>query len=210
MKKAAFLSVISVLLGPILHAQNDSVNYPVSLSSFEAGVSGNYVRLKWKTLCYLSFANFQIQKSLNGTTFSTINSFVADRIRCQQPLEFVDSAISNSRNVLYRINVGDIDGNFYHSRIIKVPNKQNNLEVLSVYPTVINSRATIVFTSPIDDNIKLKLIGSGGIVVKQYYYKVPNGVSSFTLDFADVPQGIYWITYVDAKRMQHTLAVIKQ
>lgn len=210
MKKAALLSVLLVLLVSILHAQNDSSVYPVSLSSFEGGVSNNYAKLKWKTVCYLSFANFQIQKSFNGTNFSTINSFVADRLRCQQPFEFVDSSGYNSGNVFYRVNVGDIDGNFYHSRIIKVLNKQTDLPVLSVYPTVINSRANIVLSSPFDDNIKLKLIGTDGIMVKQYYYKVPKGASNFTIDFGNLLRGNYWITYVDAKGMQHTVAVIKQ
>jgi hypothetical protein len=93
---------------PILHAQNDSSIYPVSLSSLEGGVSNNYARLKWKTVCYLSFANFRIQKSLMAQTFSTINSFVADRLRCQQPFEFVDSSSYNSGNGFYRINVGDM------------------------------------------------------------------------------------------------------
>lgn len=210
MKKAAFLSVIFVLLVPILHAQNDSSIYPVSLSSFEGGVSNNFARLKWKTVCYLSFANFRIQKSLNGTTFSTINSFVADRLRCQQPFEFVDSSSYNSGNGFYRINVGDIDGNFYHSRIIKVLNKQSDFAVLSVYPTVINSKANIVLSSPIDDNIRMRLISSDGIVIKQYYYKVSKGVSNSSLDFSDITKGSYWVTAVGTKGMQHAVAVIKQ
>lgn len=210
MKKAAYLLIISVLLVPILHAQNDSSIYPVSLSSFEAGVSNNYVKLKWKTVCYLSFANFQIQKSLNGTNFSTINSFVADRLRCQQPFEFFDTANSNSGNVFYRINVGDIDGNFYNSRIVKVISKQNDFQVLSVYPTIINSIANIVLSSPQEDKIKLKLIGTGGTAVKEHYYRARRGVSRFTLDFADVAKGNYWLTFVDAKGMQHTVVLIKQ
>jgi len=210
MKKGTFLSVIFILLVTVLHAQNDSSIYPVSLSSFEGGVSNNYARLKWKTVCYLSFANFQIQKSLNGTTFSTINTSVADRLRCRQPFEFVDSSSNNSGNVFYRINVGDMDGNFYHSRIIKILNKQSDSQVLSVYPTVINSKANIALSSPVDDNIRMTLINSGGIVVKQYYYKVSKGVTNFSLDFSNIPKGSYWVTVVEPKGMQHAVAVIKQ
>jgi len=210
MKKVLFLSVIFTLLVSILQAQNDSSIYPVSLSSFQGAVASNYARLKWKTVCYLSFANFQIQKSLDGTTFSTINSFVADRLRCQQPFEFIDSSSYNSGTVYYRINVGDIDGSFYHSRIIKILNKQSDSQKLSVYPTVINSKANIVLSSPVDDNIRMTLITSGGIVVKQYYYKVSKGVTNFSLDFSNVPKGSYWVTVVEPKGMQHAVAVIKQ
>ncbi len=210
MKKVLFLSVIFTLLVSILQAQNDSSIYPVSLSSFQGAVASNYARLKWKTVCYLSFANFQIQKSLDGTTFSTINSFVADRLRCQQPFEFIDSSSYNSGTVYYRINVGDIDGNFYHSRIIKVLNKQGDFAVLSVYPTVIKSKANIVLSSPVDDNITMRVISSGGIIVKQYYYEVSKGVTNFSLDFSDIAKGNYWMTIVETKGIRHAVAVTKQ
>ncbi len=209
MIKAVFLSVIFTLLISFVQAQNDSSVYPVSLSSFQGSVAGNNARLKWKTVCYLSFANFQIQKSVNGTTFSTINSFVVNRLKCQQPFEFTDSSSYNSGNVFYRINVGDIDGNFYHSRIIKVVNRQADFEV-KVYPTVINSKANIVLSLPADDNITVRLISSNGIIVKQNRYHVSKGVTNFSLKFNDIAKGSYWITAVEPKGMQHAVAIIKQ
>lgn len=210
MKKVVFLSAIFVFLFSALHAQNDSSVYRVSLSSLEGGITNNYVRMKWKTVCYLSFATFQIQRSVDGVLFSTINSFVADRLRCRLPFEFVDSSSTTSAPVFYRINVGDIDGNFYHSKIIKVLNRLRDSQVLSVYPTVVNSTANIVLSSPIDDNIRMRLISSAGIIVKQYYYKVSKGVTNFSLNLSDIAKGSYWITAVQARGTQHVVAVIKQ
>ena len=210
MKKAIFLLLILILVVQALQAQIDSIRFPVSLSSFEAGLSNNTTKLKWKTECYLTYANFQIQKSSNAVTFTTLNSFIADRLRCQQPFEFIDSVAYNSEIVYYRINAGDIDGHFYHSKIIKVSQKQKDFEIVSVYPTVIKSKTTMVFSSPYDGNIKINLTNPAGILVKQYNYQVNKGVRNFILDFSDFSKGSYWITSVDVKGKQQTVAVIKQ
>lgn len=210
MKKAIFLLIISVLVVQALQAQIDSIRYPVSLSSFEAGSLNNTTKLKWKTECYISYANFQIQKSSDALTFTTINSFIADRLRCLQPFEFIDSVSLNSPVIYYRINAGDIDGHFFHSKIIRLSNKQTDFEIVSVYPTFIKSKTSMVLSSPYDGNIKMNLINSGGIVVKHYYYNVKKGVSNFTLDFGDVSKGSYWIKLTGVKGNQQSIAVIKQ
>ena len=160
MKKVVHLLIFYIGISQSVHAQVDSTLFPVSLSSFEAEVNNNFAKLKWKTICYLTYANFQIQKSLDGATFSTINTLSADRLRCSQPFEFTDSSGNQPGNVFYRINAGDIDGKFYYSKIIKVLNTQDAFEILSVYPTMIHSSAYIVLSSPQDDNINMKLINA--------------------------------------------------
>jgi hypothetical protein len=195
---------------PGLNAQSDSTVYPIRLLWFEASTQSNHIKLKWKTICYLSFANFQIQKSYDGANFTTINSFFADKLRCQQPFEFSDSATASSENVFYRIIVGNIDGAFYHSRIVKVPVIKSKSVHLSVYPNVITTQANVVISSPFDDNANLKVIASGGVVMRVYNYKIVKGVSNFTLDLSNLSKGTYWITYADAQRKVHTITVMKQ
>ena len=208
--KKVYIFFISIFLVYSLQAQIDSIRFPVSLSSFEARFLNNTTKLKWKTECYISYANFQIQKSSDAVTFTTINSFIADRLRCQQPFEFIDNAAYNSDIVYYRINAGDIDGHFFHSKIVRVSNKQTEVEIVSVYPTVINSKTNMVLSSPFDGNIKMSLINSGGIVVKHYLYNVKKGVSNFTLYLGGVSKGSYWIKLTDVKGNQQSIAVIKQ
>ena len=209
MKKGIFLLITLLFAVLTLPAQLDSIRFPVSLSSFEAGLLNNTTKLKWKTACYISYANFQIQKSADGIIFSTINSFTADRLRCQQPFEFIDSAV-NTGNIFYRINAGDIDEHFYHSKIISINNKKINVEILSVYPTLIQSNTTIVLSLPYDGDIKMNLINTNGVLIKHYNYNLKRGVSNLSLDFSNVSKGSYWIKVADAKGKQKSVTVIKQ
>ena len=209
MQKKIPLIIFLIFIVASVYAQADTAYYPVRVSSFEAGFNTNSPKLRWKTVCNLSYARFQIQKSANGTDFSTINSFVADKARCQQPFEFYDTAHSSPGNVFYRINVGDIDGNFYHSRIIKVLNKPSEVLQVSVFPSVITSKANLVLSSANDSRIQIRLLSSTGAIVKQYLYSVKKGVSNYSLDFADVSHGQYWIAIVDSKGMTHSVPVIR-
>ncbi len=91
--------VVLIIASQIASAQSDSSYYTVRLSSFDVSASNNITRLHWKTVCFLQYANFQIQKSADGKDFTTISSFTADRLRCQQPFDFTDSSNTNQGNV---------------------------------------------------------------------------------------------------------------
>ena len=48
----------------------DSV--PVRVSYFNVEQNNNKTTLNWKVVCYLQFANFEVQRSANGTDHTTI------------------------------------------------------------------------------------------------------------------------------------------
>jgi hypothetical protein len=100
-------------------AQADSAGIPVRLSSLQGNVSGTTITLQWTTVCFLSYAYFQVQRSMDGKTFTTIQTFAADRLRCQQPFEWKDTVVSPT-NVYYRVNVGDADDRYYQSKIVSL------------------------------------------------------------------------------------------
>jgi hypothetical protein len=93
-----FLFIIAVLIIFInAGAQNiSSDSVPVRVSYFNSTQNNNKTRLNWKVVCYLSYANFQVQRSSNGVDYTTITAFTADRIRCQSPFDFEDAITSTA------------------------------------------------------------------------------------------------------------------
>jgi hypothetical protein len=209
-KNLFYLLFFCIASAQTLQAQNDSAKHPVRLSSFAAERSNLLTILKWKTVCYLSYANFQIQKSFDGTNFSTINTFSASKLRCLQPFVFTDSSAIQPSGVFYRINVGDMDGKFYSSRIVKLGNSRDNYGILSVYPTIVNTSANIVFNSPTDDVIKVKLFNTNGASVKKFSYSVQKGITNISIDIGDISGGNYWITLLNSKGIKWSVPIIKQ
>ncbi len=100
----------------------------------------------------MQYANFQIQKSANGKDFSTISSFTADRLRCQQPFDYTDSSKTYQGNIFYRINVGNIDGKFYHSSVRSVYIKEKGFDLVSVYPTIVKSSINFFYDRQVYDS----------------------------------------------------------
>lgn len=86
--KNIFIIILITKISNYAIAQVDSSFYTVHLSSFDASINRKATTLHWKTVCFFQFANFQIQKSIDGTDYFTIGSFTVDRLWCQQPFYF--------------------------------------------------------------------------------------------------------------------------
>lgn len=128
--KKIFTILFLLIVCTSTSAQSDSNYLPVRLASFDVSANNNIAKLNWRTICYLQYANFQIQKSADGKNFTTIYSFTADKLRCRQPFDFTDSSLSNLGNVYYRINVGNIDGQFLSSAIRNVYLQERGFDLI--------------------------------------------------------------------------------
>lgn len=176
MKKMLIL-ILSGMFGYAAYAQSDSSFFTVRLSSFDVSADDNIAKLHWKTVCYLQYANFEIQRSANGTDYTTINSFTADRLRCLQPFAFADSSLSNQGNVFYRINVGNIDGTFYHSVVRRINVQAKGFDLVAVYPTIVINALNFSVTNSNNGTFRSRVVDQRGITVKEQNHQAPKGLS---------------------------------
>jgi hypothetical protein len=209
MKKVLAI-VVLIIASQIASAQSDSSYYTVRLSSFDVSVSNNITKLHWKTVCFLQYANFQIQKSANGTDYNTISSFTADRLRCQQPFDFTDSLRANQGNIFYRINVGNIDGTFYNSAVRRVYLKEKGFELIAIYPTIVTSSANFTLSSADNKTFYATIINQSGVSVKKIKLHVPKGLSYYSLQTNGLPPGYYWLQVLNEQGEVKTEKFIKQ
>ncbi len=168
---------------------NDSV--PVRVSYLNATQNNNKTRLNWKVVCYLTYANFEIQRSINGFDYVTINSFIADRIRCLSPFDF-DDAISSARTY-YRLKVGDKDGNFSTSKIVVAFGKENSFEINSITPSLIANSTLLSISSAENDKADISIINMQGNIVKRLPIGLIKGITDIKLDVSALTKGIYII-----------------
>lgn len=105
---------------------------PVEFIDFSYAIDGTNVKLNWTTGSEINNEYFSVERAVSindfaeigrvdgsGTTTSAVN------------YEFVDSKPLNV--AYYRIKQVDLDGNFSHSKVLRVTLK-NNFEELTVYP----------------------------------------------------------------------------
>jgi hypothetical protein len=185
--------------------------FPVKISSIEATSANQFNKLYWKTACFLDFANFEIQRSYNGSDYSTINSFQADRLRCQQPFTFFDSASNQlAGRVYYRLKVGDRDGRVYNSKIVTVFTNGKGIEVNSLVPTLVTSSANLNLSSSENINATIVIFNTLGVAVYSQSLSVKRGVNAIELHTENLAAGKYWLTLHTSKFEKQTVSFLKQ
>jgi hypothetical protein len=202
--------IIFITVSSGTSAQSDSNYFPVRLSSFDATVYNNIAKLHWRTICYLQYANFQIQKSSDGENFTTIHSFTADKLRCRQPFDFSDSSLSSQGNVYYKINVGNIDGQFFSSAIRTVYLKEGGFDLVSVYPTMATSSLNFSLSDNKDESFWAAIVSGSGAVVKMQQFQAVKGITKYVINTNSLPSGFYWLQVYNGKGDSKTSKFFKQ
>jgi hypothetical protein len=200
--------IISIFFSVTAYSQSaayDSV--PVRLSTLEAGTAGNDAKLMWSVVCFLDYAKFEIQRSPNGTNYTTINTFEADKVRCRQPFNFTDADIKDK--AFYRIRVGDLDGKFYHSKIVSVTANSGGFEINAITPSLITNNAFLSISSAKKDNAKVTITNYQGVIVKRFDTKLNKGVTEIGVNLTNIAKGNYVIAVTNSSSKFKTARFVK-
>jgi hypothetical protein len=180
---------------------------PVRVSFFNVAQNNNKTILHWKVVCYLNYANFDVQRSTNGTSYTTINTFTADRFRCQSPFDFED-AISPNRT-FYRLRVGDKDGNFATSKVLVAFGKEKSFEINSITPSLISSNALLSISSANIDKADILITNYHGRLLKRVVSTLNKGLTEIKLNLNELPKGLYIISVRNSLADIRTTRIIK-
>ena len=211
MSKIYVLLFSFILIKQNVTAQLDSNSVPVRISYIDAASENTSNILHWKTACFLSYANFEIQRSYDGIKYSTINTFSADQLRCQQPFDYKDfTANQFVGRVYYRLKVGGLDGRVYNSKIVVVFTKGEGIEINSFSPTIVSSVATLSISSSANEDAALTIINAQGIALKKQQVRLVKGVNAIQIHIAELPAGRFWLSLRTSKNEQETVQFIKQ
>lgn len=168
---------------------------PIELVTFNAFCQNNgNTLINWKTAAEVNALKFEIQKSNNGTDYTTIAS-----VNAQYPYGGNYSYTDNSKNtgiVYYRLKMIDKDGSFKYSPIQDVGFDKCNGIKTQIYAYEKN----IVLNINSDKNQKLKfeLIDVLGRVIMNKFIDISEGGNVFQYT-TDAAQSIYFVKLTDEK-----------
>ena len=165
----------------------------VRLSYFNASKQNNEVRLNWQVACRISYARFEVQRSANGIDFTTINSFQADYLRCQQPFDYTDPTATGQ--VFYRIKVGDIDGRFSTEKVIKITGKEITRAEIKVISPVTGSFLQLTVEAKSKEKIALQILNMSGSLLQSLTINPGKGINQIEMPLTNLQAGEYILSY---------------
>lgn len=188
------------LSGPwtISNGSSGPMALPVVLTSFEGSYTNNSITLTWLTAEETNNDRFEIQKSTDGKTFTTIGEVNANHA---QSYNFTDETIETSVNY-YRLFQIDLNGSGTYSSIIKIT-ASDDFD-FTVYPNpAAGNEFTIQFAasgSVTIHNTNGTLLYSAAVAEKSY------------LSGQEIPvlePGMYFVTVSDGKNLVNKKVVVK-
>jgi len=179
-----------------------STNFlPGVYGTFDAIKIGNQVQLNWNTISELNTSHFEIERSIDTSTFIKIGSITgagnSNTILNYQLIDFLPSLTSAN---FYRIKLIDSDGYFNYSDIQSV--SFNNTGVANIlsdkfmfFPNPATDIINLSFAQKVSSNIIISIYSINGNLVKETH-----SISDLNeIKINDLSKGIYFLRISDEK-----------
>lgn len=170
---------------------------PVNLVNFTGTKNGGANLLAWSTASEQNSSRFEVQRSENGSDFSTVSTVAAagnsDKVINYQ---YEDRPLSNASIYYYRLKMVDKDGSTKYSNVVIIKNSTSALS--TVYPNPARDRITI----NINDN---SLLNSKAVITDLNGKVLQTIILSQTATPVNISQymrGMYVVKFVDGSSVK--------
>jgi hypothetical protein len=182
--QAAYISLLVRVI-----ANGTSATLPLHVLSISANRNTSGAMVKWETNTADETVKFDIQRSVNGTDFATVETVMADASKNIYSInDYADIVKNNS--VYYRVKETDQQGREYYSSIVTLLLKQNRKNV-SIFPNPARNTITLAGYSAINDAVMINLYDASGKLVRKEKWSVTPGSYSKMIDVQSLVTGIY-------------------
>ena len=158
--------------------------------------SGNTVALNWDAVGATGPGQFDVQRSVDGTTFTTIGSVSPDAQAVSAAYAYTDNTVSQGQSYFYRVAETPSAGPSVYSNIIQL---QTTAAAASLYSVSENAGTLYVNNSQSGGQTNFEVFGISG----QLYAKgTAPATSRFSIDLQSLAHGMYVIRLENEKQAQ--------
>lgn len=176
---------------------------PVNFIGLVANKVNNGITLRWDVGDEINVKEYQVEKSTNGYTFTSVGTVPASH---KSVYQFTDPN-SNEAQIYYRIKSIDNDGRTKFSGIIRVVNNNSYTQNIRLYPVPAHSDLTVQH-SQLGANARLTISSIDGRILK---IVTPNiGVSNTIIDVSSFSAGTYILKLDKGDGNFETATFVKQ
>lgn len=174
-----------------------ALTLPLDLLTFTGSLqTDNTVLLKWKTENEVNTSHFEVERSIDGSSFTAIGTVAADNsTNTTHNYSYVDMDAANQQSLIlyYRLKMVDANGAYSYSNIISVLFNDITGAVI-VNPNPVLNTAQVRITAPATGKIQWKLLDNTGRSVQENFMQVRKGNgNSFSISMDKFAAGVYYL-----------------
>jgi len=172
---------------------------PVELTAFTAAFVGTNVKLDWTTATELNNSGFEIQRSANGSQFTTVAFVQGHGTTTEvQQYSFVDRSTDTRVNYSYRLKQIDFNGTSAYSEVVNVGSVLPVQFILEQnYPNPFNPSTKISFAVPVKSDVTLEVYNLiGQRMMTLFAGSVDAGTHTELFNANGMSSGIYLVKMI--------------
>ena len=181
----------------------------IELLAFEGETKENGNLLTWITATEVKSDYFEIEKSLDGSNFETINrTAAAYNSNSQLQYNYLDTDY-NTNIAYYRLKSVDINGKVQLSNIIRLERTKTDWEVNHIGPIPTNNILEIALNLTKENTqLSITILDSNGKILQEQNQHLALGNTSLKIDVSTWSTGIYFVNISDGNQ-QFTTRFVK-
>jgi len=176
---------------------------PVNFMGIVANRIDNGVQVRWDIADEVNVKEYQLEKSTNGASFSTVGTVAAKNKLAYS----LTDPNGKSAVIYYRVKSVDIDGRTKYTGIVKITNSNSFSSTLKLYPTPAQNQLTVQH-SQLGTNALVTIATIDGRVIKTI--KPSAGASNTMIDLSGLTAGMYVLRLENGTGKTETATLIKQ
>lgn len=176
---------------------------PVKLLYFTAIADGNRVRLNWEAANEQETVRYEVEKSLNATSFNRISTVISRQLSQSAYIDF-DNAPATGWNY-YRLKIFDKQGNFTYSPVRPVK-FEKGLEQVRLFPVPATTVLNIQLPTSYVNKVTLQVFTVDGKLMAT----LKPTANMVVLNVQPMAGGTYFIQVTKANGEKETYRFVKQ
>jgi Secretion system C-terminal sorting domain len=167
---------------------------PVTFSNYDVKCTDKGAILTWATSTEQNSDKFEIQRSTNGTDWTTIGAVpAAGNSNSSRSYQYLDL---NSGVAVYRIRQVDLDGRFIYTATRQTNCKASQFDVV-LYPVPAKDNLSVVIRSDKSVRTDLQIVDMKGTVLRRIPTQINNGNTNINIVVTELPAGQYLLRSAD-------------
>ena len=190
--------------------KSDATILPVELVRFSAISKNKAALLNWTTASEANNVGFHIEKSLNGTDFSSIGFVKSKAVQgiSGQQITYDFEDVRLTAKSFYRLKQVDQDGRFTYSTIAIVKVSISKQFVVSNLLNPIGDNIRLIVNSTTASTLQVQVTDAAGVTVISRQVRVSAGDTNVEIPATKLTPGMYYIVVKDQENKQ-VIQIIK-